>query len=153
MLSSTNNVHSSSSNVTSTNSSNVTTTATSQQDLLIIFKTKGRCSQQQQQEIIHTADNKLTDTASISYWNIDTYWITNNSVCDWYGVSCHCNNNTTNKGIIDILNLTQNNLHGTLASELVLLGDNLRALDLGNNYLFGTISPSFLSMKKSRKFL
>mmetsp|Transcript_32446 Transcript_32446/g.36919 ORF Transcript_32446/g.36919 Transcript_32446/m.36919 type:complete len:505 (+) Transcript_32446:42-1556(+) len=84
-----------------------------------------------------TADTYLSDITNS--WNNDKNWMSGRNVCDWYGVVCDNNN------IIIGLNLSQNNLRGTIPSELVILGGSLRVLDLGNNQLHGTIPPNLSS--------
>ncbi|WP_353573137.1 LamG-like jellyroll fold domain-containing protein [Candidatus Albibeggiatoa sp. nov. BB20] len=87
-------------------------------------------------------------------WTSNTGWLENNQPCTWYGVSC-------NDGSISALNLSNNNLQGTLPQELAVLTDmgvlslnanklqgempdlsplsNLERLQLGNNGLSGSI--------------
>jgi len=98
----------------------------------LIDNTDSECQQQG-----GTADPHLSDITNS--WNNDRYWMSGRSVCDWYGVVCDNNNN-----IIE-LNLSQNNLRGTIPPELVILAGSLRVLDLGNNQLHGTIPPNLSS--------
>jgi len=64
-------------------------------------------------------------------WSIQTGWLQDNTVCDWYGVSC-------DSGRVDVLSLNANGLNGTLPTEI----GNLTALTelyLSGNQLSGDI--------------
>uniref|UniRef100_A0A7S1UXP7 L domain-like protein n=1 Tax=Grammatophora oceanica TaxID=210454 RepID=A0A7S1UXP7_9STRA len=86
-------------------------------------------------------------------WKDMTYWMTEKGICLWNGVSCpphlhegqeemHYNENSN----VVRLNLTANNVQGTLPSELVAL-ENLESLDLSKNGLTGTIPSSIADLK------
>ena len=78
-------------------------------------------------------------------WKDRTNWLTDKGHCLWHGVQCHHRDGTSptltvyngNEGIT-VLNLTANNLEGTLPAEIQGLGD-LRTLDLGDNLIEGTL--------------
>jgi len=99
---------------------------------------------EQEQETTTSTANSLTDNVMANLWNYDRYWMTGRDVCSWYGVVCN------NNGVISVLNITQNNLRGTIPSELSILGEKLHALDFRNNRLYGTIPSSISSMTKLR---
>ena len=81
------------------------------------------------------------------------FWMTEKGICDWYGVSCpphlhegaevvHYNENSD----VLKLNLTDNNVAGTIPSELVAL-ENLQSLDLGKNGMTGTLPKSLMQLQ------
>lgn len=64
-------------------------------------------------------------------------WMTNTSVCSWFGVKC----NPQGK-FIEALNLTNKEISGVIATEISYL-DGLKVLDLRNNHLSGEIPNNF----------
>ena len=89
-------------------------------------------------------------------WNRHDNWLSANSVCSWYGVTCFGLFDEigrvlpgssaspvileSHNPILISLNLTSNNLIGTLPSELFTgLGSSLQLLDLSQNDLSGTL--------------
>ncbi|MES0344099.1 MAG: BTAD domain-containing putative transcriptional regulator [Anaerolineales bacterium] len=66
-------------------------------------------------------------------WTNARGWLTDQSVCVWYGVTCAL-------GSVSKLELAENQLQGHLPAELVNL-DNLLILDLHDNQLTGSIPP------------
>ena len=91
-------------------------------------------------------------------WNRDDNWLSGRSVCSWFGVSCSGLFDETgrilpgsvssaspiilenNNPILLSINLTRNNLAGSLPPELFAgLGSSLRLLDLSFNDLSSTI--------------
>ena len=92
-------------------------------------------------------------------WVNMEFWMTEKGICDWYGVSCpphlhegaevvHYNENSD----VLQLNLTDNNVAGTIPSELVAL-ENLQSLDLGKNGMTGTIPKSLMLLRLMSKSL
>jgi len=74
-------------------------------------------------------------------WTKDTNWLTDDHVCGWHGVVC----DRFNKKIIEI-DLTGNNLAGSIPAEIGLLSD-LRSIVLQRNKITGTIpSENFGSL-------
>ena len=79
------------------------------------------------------------------FWLIDTNWLSDESLGDWYGVS------TDENGRVIGLNLSDNGLRGAISSGLSSLS-NLTELNLGNNQLTGTIPPELGNLSRL-KFL
>lgn len=86
-------------------------------------------------------------------WKYMDYWMSDKGICLWYGVSCpahlhegvqetHYNENSD----VIKLNLTDNNIRGTIPSELSAL-ENLKSLDLGKNKLAGSIPKSITKIQ------
>lgn len=83
--------------------------------------------------------------------NVD-HWMTDKGICMWFGVTCppllhEGNEQTVYNGNSDVLhlNLTENNIRGTIPPEIAAL-ENLITLDLGRNNLEGTIPNSIATM-------
>ena len=90
-------------------------------------------------------------------WKNNDFWMSEKGICLWFGVSCppHLKNGVKetryneNSDIL-ALNLTNNNIRGTIPSELVAL-ENMVKLDLGKNQLRGHIPKSLANLKVLRK--
>lgn len=76
-----------------------------------------------------------TNDGNNSQWNTDDHWISPTPVCQWYGIDCE------DQRRIVHLNLTNNNLRGSLPTEVQLLSD-LRVFDVSQNSLQGTVPES-----------
>lgn len=68
-------------------------------------------------------------------WTNAEHWLSSCSVCFWYGVDCY--NSKNGYGGIRSLNLSSNNLLGSLPAEIGLL--HIESLSLYSNSLVGTI--------------
>mmetsp|Transcript_9837 Transcript_9837/g.22711 ORF Transcript_9837/g.22711 Transcript_9837/m.22711 type:complete len:247 (-) Transcript_9837:1390-2130(-) len=66
-------------------------------------------------------------------WTNRTGWLTGNSPCDWFGITCDRLRNHVQE-----IDLSRNNLVGTIPPEINFLSD-LRALWLRENKLTGTL--------------
>ena len=75
------------------------------------------------------------DDSSSGGWLRENRWMTSAAICDWYGIQCET---IGPHQVIRQLNLTSNELKGTLPSELQALS-HLEALDISNNRLSGEI--------------
>jgi hypothetical protein len=78
-------------------------------------------------------------TWSGSNWKNQSGWLSNKTVCEWYGVGCD-----SQRKVIQLV-LYQNNLRGTLESRLSILR-SLRSLDLTKNSISGSIPLELWSM-------
>jgi len=94
--------------------------------------------------------DKNDGSIKYSSWNVTTNWMTDQSVCTWYGVNCldefgqiFDDLDATEDGVIESLQLPSNSIIGILPDEIRLLGE-LQKLDLRDNALEGTL-PSRLS--------
>jgi hypothetical protein len=74
-----------------------------------------------------------------SNWINQSGWLSNKTVCEWYGVGCDSQSNVVQ------LVLRRNNLRGTLESRLSML-HNLRSLDLVYNSISGSIPSELWSL-------
>jgi Leucine-rich repeat (LRR) protein len=89
--------------------------------------------------------------------NMDN-WMTDKGICMWYGVTCppllHGGvEETIYNGNSDVihLNLTENNIRGTIPPEIAAL-ESLITLDLGRNNLEGTIPNTIATMEDLSKY-
>lgn len=107
----------------------------------------------------------LYESTSGPNWIDNTYWISNEDCCKWFGASCDSNGTLTglslrNNGLVGVipreiyklvtlssLHLEFNSLHGVVPKELGTM-ENLYILHLGNNNLTGIEieSPDFTLM-------
>jgi hypothetical protein len=101
--------------------------------------------------------NNVAAQEQAGRWNSNDLWLSDKGFCAWHGVSCgahlhegvevtHYNAN----GVVLSLNLTSNNVRGTIPSELAAL-ENLQVLDLGKNSLTGTIPKSIMKSQSISK--
>lgn len=85
-----------------------------------------------------------------SQWRRQDKWMTRSDVCTWYGVECDTlnNNNNNNNDRQDVLhwNMTDNNLKGSIPSEIKALS-NLESMDLSANHITGTIPELIYEFK------
>jgi len=77
-------------------------------------------------------------------WYISDSFLSGKDECNWYGVAC------SNKRVSQ-LRLSNNNLNGTLVSELYALND-LEVVDMSFNFLFGTV-PYGLSRLRNLSYI
>lgn len=76
-----------------------------------------------------------------SEWLQDMHWLSTYPVCLWHGVECVDEIDKTFESV-KALNLSSNQLSGTIPHEIGLLGPNFELLDISKNNLFGTIPTS-----------
>jgi len=76
-------------------------------------------------------------------WKKDTNWMSEKGLCLWEGVTCHPHEAYGERFdgdfYVSILNLTGNNAHGIVPQEVFTGFGKLKALDLSKNELEGTI--------------
>ena len=92
-------------------------------------------------------------TADDFEWNNMDHWMTDKGICMWYGVTCPPRLHAGVQEVVynannDILhlNLTDNNIRGTIPSAIAAL-ENLQSLDLGRKRLEGSIPVSIANMQ------
>ncbi|KAL7576375.1 hypothetical protein ACA910_018184 [Epithemia clementina (nom. ined.)] len=73
-----------------------------------------------------------------STWKDSKFWLTSYPVCYWHGIDC-VGNDDDNITLVKGLNLSSNNLIGTLPPEVTLLAQDVEILDLSYNYVWGSI--------------
>jgi hypothetical protein len=79
-----------------------------------------------------------------SGWKKDANWMSEKSVCEWYGVDCEVVGSNNHNDVVHF-NLTSNQVKGTIPLELKSLS-NMVLLDLSNNQLYGTIPAPLCRM-------
>ncbi len=71
-------------------------------------------------------------------WNMSTHWLALNQICAWYGIGCRA-------GHVNAIQLTNNNLVGTIPEEIACL-THLQYLELGENSISGLIPPAISNL-------
>lgn len=86
-------------------------------------------------------------------WKNSNNWMTKTGICMWYGVRCSPRmhqgvemDQYNDNAAVRSLNLTNNNILGSLPSEIGAL-ENLQVLDLSMNSFQGTIPPAVGNLK------
>jgi hypothetical protein len=79
-------------------------------------------------------------------WTSTSLWLSDNVVCEWHGVSCN------EDGKVSLIDLSNNNLQGTLGSSIGLLY-NLKILDLSDNWIGGPIPLTLWRLPTLGKFI
>jgi len=80
-------------------------------------------------------------TTNGSQWLIDSFWLSDRSECQWYGISCN------EYGVVINLNLSSNNLVGPIISEIGELR-GLETLILDENRITGIIPKEIEKLGK-----
>ena len=83
----------------------------------------------------------LYDATNGDDWDDNTNWLSDEQICDWYGVYCYSD------GYVDRISLYSNSLQGTIPTELGLL-TSLQRLSVPYNSLTGMI-PTELGLLTS----
>ena len=96
--------------------------------------------------------DKISGVPEEGGWLKMDNWMSDKGICLWYGVTCpphlhegaEVSQYNENSDVLK-LNLTDNNVAGTIPSEIRAL-ENLKALDLGKNMITGTLPKAILSL-------
>ena len=86
---------------------------------------------------------------SSSSWTNDRHWLSSYPVCLWHGIECLDEMSTI--GLVKKLNLSSNELHGTLPGEIGLLQLDIRSFDISKNNITGTLPNELTRMKNLGK--
>lgn len=76
--------------------------------------------------------------ASKGVWRKAENWMQPTPICEWHGVICE-ENTLTDSTVVTHLNLTQNELKGTIPSEVFRILFSLKSMDFSWNELTGTL--------------
>lgn len=79
-------------------------------------------------------------------WTINRFWLNEETVCIWYGLTCISDSDRQ----VSVVNLPRNNISGTLSSEIGLL--KLTRLSVFQNMLTGSI-PSEIGLSSKLTYL
>ena len=98
------------------------------------------------------------DLAGQPNWLNEQYWLSGSGYCNWHGVQCHHRPGTSNlqtrydgnNGII-LLNMTENNVRGTIPPEIFRMNQDMRFLALSSNGFFGKVPTELSQLKELRK--
>jgi V8-like Glu-specific endopeptidase len=77
-------------------------------------------------------------------WLIQDNWLSDEPVCDWYGVDCR-------NGLVSALNLLGNGLNGRLPNEIATLG-TLEDLDVSSNPALAGPLPQVITTLSLKRF-
>lgn len=91
-------------------------------------------------------EDEATSDADVPDWTRQDKWMSEASVCDWYGVDCG------DTGEVVHLNMTSNLLSGTIPEELRSL-TSMILLDLSKNEMSGTIPAQLFRLFQIKYFL
>jgi hypothetical protein len=86
--------------------------------------------------LYHATQPQDQESPVYTSWKNADKWMSKPSVCDWYGIDCE--RIQDQKDIVVHINLVENQLQGTIPSELKALKE-LVQLNLSGNRLFGSI--------------
>ena len=81
-------------------------------------------------------------------WNGNDNWLSDKPLNDWFGLNTY----TTGLGYVQTMDLSYNNLRGTLPSSFAKLMDNAINLDISQNYLSGAIPEEVKKHDKWNSF-
>ena len=95
------------------------------------FDTVDRSKQQKALEEFYNATGG-------SNWSDNDNWLSNKPLDEWFGL----NGSITGLGYVQSMDLSYNNLKGTLPQSFAKLMDNASSLNISQNYLYGEIPDS-----------
>ena len=93
-------------------------------------------------------------------WINQNRWMSSYGICAWHGIQCHhrpgtdpTDNSFDDEGDIILVNMTDNNIRGTIPRELFIAHPLIRWLSLAGNGLFGTLPSEIGYLDDLRKFI
>ena len=75
-------------------------------------------------------------------WTLDSRWLSNKTMCDWEGINCY-----SDMEVVSDIILVNNDLYGSLPTELAML-TNLTRLVLSGNVLIGLLPSEIGALSK-----
>ena len=96
--------------------------------------------------LFYSTSTSMDHIDPASGWKHQDNWLSDKGYCIWYGIACDSGTQYDGNGVVTTLNLTDNNVNGTIPVELFALS-NLITLDLSSNWLGGTLPTEFATMK------
>jgi hypothetical protein len=98
-----------------------------------------------------TSGQPFSEERPQAKWKTQDHWMTERSICRWYGV--HCVGESTNEvehvGDVLTLNLSNNNINGTLPLELHFM-DLLERIDFSQNDIQGSVPTTYALFQNLR---
>lgn len=82
-------------------------------------------------------------------WIEDRHWLSSYPVCLWHGVECM--DTRDNVAIVKSLNLSSNELTGTIPEEIGMLGLDIHSLDVSDNTINGSIPKTLFLLRNLGK--
>eukprot|EP00934_Nitzschia_sp_Nitz4_P008520 Nitzschia sp. Nitz4//scaffold322_size40381//8691//10223//NITZ4_007554-RA/size40381-augustus-gene-0.55-mRNA-1//-1//CDS//3329547809//8510//frame0 len=81
--------------------------------------------------VLYYATNAVAndDESNPDPWVSAHLWLSDHKVCKWYGIDCN------DEDHIVAIELPENNLSGSLPSELLIIASTLKTMDLTSNYI------------------
>eukprot|EP00545_Synedropsis_sp_CCMP1620_P006725 CAMPEP_0119004480 /NCGR_PEP_ID=MMETSP1176-20130426/1160_1 /TAXON_ID=265551 /ORGANISM="Synedropsis recta cf, Strain CCMP1620" /LENGTH=753 /DNA_ID=CAMNT_0006956187 /DNA_START=121 /DNA_END=2382 /DNA_ORIENTATION=+ len=97
------------------------------------------------------------DLAAQPNWVHESGWLSGAGYCSWYGVECHHRDGTSiyntryddNNGLV-LLNMTENNVRGSIPREVFLANPDIRWFSLGGNGFFGEVPAEIGTLTQMR---
>ena len=93
------------------------------------------------------------NTGSFTWTNLSG-WLVQKDECKWFGITCNATKPGVGAGLqnsVPVINLTANNIHGTISPDLGLL-TTLVSVDFNNNYLTGSLPTSISNWTALQSF-
>ena len=93
-------------------------------------------------------------------WINQNHWMSSYGICAWHGIQCHhrpgtdpTNNSFDDEGDIILVNMRDNNIHGTIPRELFIAHPLIRWMSFAGNGLFGTLPSEIGYLDDLCKFI
>jgi len=92
-------------------------------------------------------------------WINQNRWMSSYGICAWHGIQCHhrpgtdpTDNSFDDEGDIILVNMTDNNVRGTIPKELFIAHPLVRWMSFAGNGLFGTLPSEIGYLDDLRKY-
>lgn len=93
-------------------------------------------------------------------WINQNRWMSSYGICAWHGIQCHhrpgtepTDNSFDDEGDVILVNMTDNNIRGTIPKELFAAHPYMRYVSLAGNGIFGTLPSEIGYLDDIRKYL
>ena len=105
-------------------------------------------------------EQENNELANSPDWINQNRWMSSYGICAWHGIQCHhrpgtepTDNSFDDEGDVILLNMTDNNIRGTIPTELFTAHPYMRWMSLAGNGIFGTLPSEIGYLDDIRKYL